>query len=368
MCYNRNKVLNTIQHNQILSGELEGRERMDKSQLMEYLSAVCDAENALYACNEAIEQLQTKLQTIVIPFGCPVKPEKQAPHARYVEKKEVKGGCVIMVVGAVVSFFIVGTATQNGMAAIRFGIPIGAILPYGILRLATKLKYEEERNQAYESAVSSADTAYKRAMREYKEQMAVYERSQKVAEATRKELEDAIQFNKQTADRIEQELRQLYLKNVLHVSFRNMVAVNQIREYLDMGVCDALEGPTGAYSQYLQDVRVDRICTSIDKLKRSLLHALNQIVMNQSILVSEMRKTNENLNKMQSSIELSINDIQQQMNCAQQMATEQADQLENHFVKMNEQLEEIHKALSTSAHNEYVALRETNVRRYLKMC
>lgn len=330
---------------------------MDKSQLMEYLSAVCDAENALYACDEAIAQLQAKLQTIVIPFGCPVEPEKQAPHARYVKEKEVKGGCAIKVVGAVISFLIVVTATHGALGPTLLAILIGALLPYYILKSSAQRKTEEERNQAHE-----------RAMLEYKEQMAVYERSQKVTDAARKEIEDSIQTNKRTAERIKQELQQLYSRDILHVSFRNMVAVNQIREYLDMGVCDALEGPTGAYSQYLQDVRVDRICTSIDKLKRSLLHALNQIVMNQSILVSEMRKTNENLNKMQSSIEVSINAIQQQMNCAQQMATVQADQLENHFVKMNEQLEEIHKALSTSAHNEYVALRETNVRRYLKMC
>lgn len=281
MCYNRNIVLNTIQHIQILSVKLEGREGMEKGQLMEYLSAVCDAENALYACNEAIAQLQAKLQKTHPVYKRPVKL---------------------------------------------------SITPSEV----------------------------------YQRDLMLYENYKNSVEAVRKEIEGAIQTNVFVAERIKQELQQLYSRDVLHVSFRNMVAVNQIREYLDMGVCDALEGPTGAYSQYLQDVRVNRICTSIDELKRSLLHALNQIAMNQSILVSEMRKMNENINQMQASIDQGFAGIQQQMNRAQQMAAVQTSQLENRFAEMNTQLEGIHNALSASAHNEYVALRETNVRRYLK--
>ncbi len=203
-------------------------------------------------------------------------------------------------------------------------------------------------------------------MREYKGQLAVYERSQKVTEAARQEIEGAIQTNAFVAERIKQELQQLYSQDILHVSFRNMVAVNQIREYLDMGICDVLEGPTGAYAKYMKDVRINRICTSIDELKRNLMHALNQIAMNQSILVSEMRKTNENINQMQASIEQGFAGIQQQMNRAQQLAAVQTSQMENRFTEMNAQLAGIHNALSASAHNEYVALRETNVRRYLK--
>lgn len=119
---------------------------MEKSQLMEYLSAVCDAENALYACNEAIAQLQNKLQTIHVPFNHPIEPERQAPQVRHVKEKEVKGGCAIMVVGAIIGVFIgtavtmdSGDAATMALSTFVIGPLVGALLPIGILQLSAKL-------------------------------------------------------------------------------------------------------------------------------------------------------------------------------------------------------------------------------------
>lgn len=347
---------------------------MNREQLMEYLGAVCDAENALYACNEAIGQLNWKLQQVFMP-NPPCMPEKAAPDVPHVEEHKVKGSCAIMVVGAVAGL-VIGLEISTNMESFSVGLGfvltfligplVGAFLPMGILELCAKAKTDAEWEHARQSAVSYADYTYERAKEKYQRDMAVYERSKQVAAAVRKEIENAIQTNRFVAERIKGELQQLYDRNIIHASFRNMIAANQIREYIDMGICDGLEGSNGAYAQYLLDVRTDRICNSIEDLKKNMLNALNQIALTQSMMLSEMRRTNENLTSIQSSIDQGIASIQQQINRAQQSAETQLGRIDAQFAEMNGQVAEMRRALSASAHNQYVALRETNVRRYLK--
>lgn len=345
---------------------------------MEYMGAVYDAENALYACNEAIAELEERrVQTQEIQCARPVEPKKAAPEVfrREVTEKEIKGTGAIRAVGAVVGLILgwmIATVTQdeNGyvplVSAVFICPLLGAFLPVALMKLNARQEFSVECKQAQEAAEAKTERAYQREMEEYKGQMVVYERAQSVEKAVQEEIEEAIQANTCMAERIKGELQQLYDRNIIHATFRNMVAVNQIREYLDMGICDDLGGANGAYAQYMLDVRTDRICNSIEELKRNMLRVLEKIAVSQSMLVSEIRCTNENLASLQTSIDQGFSNIQRQMQHAQRDAAVQTGKLDEHFAEMNVQVEEMRKALSASAHNQYVALRETNVRKYLK--
>lgn len=53
---------------------------------------------------------------------------------------------------------------------------------------------------------------------------------------------------------------------VVYPTYRNMIAVTQLMEYIESGVASTLEGSDGANSQYLQDVRTNRICSILNYL------------------------------------------------------------------------------------------------------
>ena len=95
---------------------------------------------------------------------------------------------------------------------------------------------------------------------------------------------------------------ELYAKNYVHERFRNIAALMQIREYLEMGVADTLEG---AYTEYLKDIRADKIVGSIDSLRRTIEKGITVLAYGQATLYKELITANMNLNNL--SYELSSN-------------------------------------------------------------
>lgn len=154
-------------------------------------------------------------------------------------------------------------------------------------------------------------------------------------------------------------LEQLYDMSVLHINFRNLIAAYQIREYLQMGICDTLEGPTGAYAQYMNDVRTARICDSITDLKRSLTAAINGL---QGTLARELRQIDSNLDSLRSDMNTSVQRLNAQM---QQLHNASTAQLDAHFSEANRQLSAINNSLAISEHNRYIERRLKNVDTYL---
>ena len=156
---------------------------------------------------------------------------------------------------------------------------------------------------------------------------------------------------------------QLYAMNVLHPNFQNMIAANQIREYLEMGICDELEGTNGAYALYMQDVRANRICESIDDLRQTVQEGFNEVKGKMSAVMAELRRTNANIDALNTSINSGFSDMQRAISEGQEKfnANQQAS-----LNEANGYLRSISKTLQDAGHNEYIALKEANVSSYLR--
>ena len=99
-------------------------------------------------------------------------------------------------------------------------------------------------------------------------QAAVMEHSKQVLrqEDTREKLMLTRTRLAQNATELSNVLYAHYQKNVLHPKYRNIAAVTQLLEYLETGVAQQLEGPYGAYAQYLLDERNNRICVRLEEI------------------------------------------------------------------------------------------------------
>lgn len=84
------------------------------------------------------------------------------------------------------------------------------------------------------------------------------------------ELQHAATSICENIDSLRTVLKQHYNMNVVYSTYRNMIAVTQLMEYIESGVASTLEGSHGAYAQYLQDIRANRICSKLDDISRQL--------------------------------------------------------------------------------------------------
>lgn len=89
-------------------------------------------------------------------------------------------------------------------------------------------------------------------------------------------------------------LNKVYSFDIVHPKYRGLIPICSFYEYLDTGICQSLEGHEGAYRQYENDIKLNRIITSLDKINEKLDAIMNY----QSQLYAELqiiRKNQESL-------------------------------------------------------------------------
>ncbi|MBQ9951347.1 MAG: hypothetical protein IJO98_04320 [Clostridia bacterium] len=393
---------------------------MNKIQVMEYLKVVCDAENAILACDKAIADLKSRMGIFWKMPDKPVEPQMEVVtpvRPRLTSEQPMKEvwqegwGIGTAIIGGVIGFimmWICAEATDGSLGSLWF-LLLGLIgLPLGV-RIWSKRDITTSREAEVERVQQSNDAAIRNAKKEtekleeaarwrynlkweeYQKELAAYNAKTaaitNAKETTLSMLRDMIQENEQTRERIRIDLEKLYAKNIVYPTFRNIVAVNQIYEYLAMGLCESLEGPTGAYSQYIEDLRTNKICDSIGALQASIESGMKHILMGQSRMVEEMKSVNRNVSLLGGRITSSITSLGQQIESsftglegsiqgvqgelsANRVAIDGVTNViqagTDNSAAIAGQLNEVRKTLQTSAHNEYVALRETKVKNYLK--
>ena len=394
---------------------------MNKAQLMEYLKVVCDAENAIYACDEAITNLKGRMG---IFWKMPEKPREPVlenvtpvkPRLRTEEPvKEIwqdGWGCGTAIVGGLIGFVLMWVfveATGGETMWPLWFVPLGVIgLPIGAKIWSKRdvtigRETESERIQRWNEAEiqkakketekleDAARWKYNLAMEEYEKELKVYNTKANAItnakEMTLSMLRDMVQENIDRREQIKKELEKIYARNVVYPTFRNMVAINQIYEYLAMGLCDSLEGPTGAYSQYIEDLRTNKICDSIDMLRESMESGIKHILMGQSHVVKELQSVKNNISSLGGQISGSISRLglridsgfaglddslrgmQSELSANRDAISGATLAIQTGMDSSNAvvagQLDEIKKLTYASAHNEYIALRETNIKNYL---
>ncbi len=341
---------------------------MEKGELLEYLAAVCDAENAIYACDEAITALQQQEQGFIrLSRPYPPKEIKEEYHS-YKYEQESKSDKMFLHVFRVlffISFFFIFSLIPGWLLVMDLVFSflltatVGTFLGGYLQQVLLINKRVDKTNNQIKI---STEERNRRAQEDYFKEMEKYNKACIIEEKVYAELNKEIFEKQKLRDSLKDQLYQLYAMDIIYPTFRNMVAVNQIREYIAMGVCDALEGPDGAYAQYLQDVRTNKICDSITDLRDNLMSALGTFAMTQATLVNELRQTNSNIQEINQSLNHGLSEMQRSLQAAQNAT---AGQFEAYMQQANSSLEKIEQSTSTAAYNQYIALRQSNVRKYL---
>lgn len=96
-----------------------------------------------------------------------------------------------------------------------------------------------------------------------------------------------------------------YNLDIIFSKYRNPVALASFSEYLITGRCSTLEGPTGAYNIYENEIRLDRITDQLNVV----IDSLEQIKQNQFTIYNELVKMNSTLCLLDESLSEALNSI-----------------------------------------------------------
>ena len=327
---------------------------MTKQEMMQYLSAVSDVEGALYFYEEAEGKLKQDRDSMK---PAAVRPERPKPHFEYSVDLFEEYGAGYWISGVVWLVIFILDCVQAGHFVwwAAFVYPFlsagcGWVLNWiGIFvfdACLTPLFTLGSRKRKEREADAIAEAAYEKKVRFYEEACAIENKAIK-------KMDETIDGVNKKCEELRLQRSQLYAMNVLHPSFQNMIAANQIREYLEMGICDELEGTNGAYALYMQDVRANRICESIDDLRQTVQEGFNEVKGKMSAVMAELRRTNANIDALNTSINSGFSDMQRAISEGQEKfnANQQAS-----LNEANGYLRSISKTLQDAGHNEYIAL------------
>lgn len=315
---------------------------LTKHELMEYLNAACNIENAIFACEEAIKRLNTQSSRVFTP-ATPTRTVQ--PHSTTSSTSTFWGWAVG--IGITVVF-----TNSGGFAGFLVGAFLG-FLAGAFLCDAMNRSHAQQQKAAAEATATST----------YNSNLVAYNAASTAAQAARTAIAKEVDRLRARIRSLDLLRSQLYAKGVLHSSFRNIVAVNQLRDYLEMGIADKLEGSNGLYAQYLMDVRTDRICGSIQELQRALEQGVSRITGSMNSLSVAVHETNSRISSLDRSLTSSLTNMQNSLIAAQSAS---AAQMQTYMQQANSQLSAIQNTLSTAAYNQYVTARETSARAYLR--
>lgn len=346
---------------------------MTKKELMEYLKAINDVEGAVYFYEEATRRLRQNRSAMK---RIAVRPERETPCIAPKERQFYEHGIGYWISGVFWLGFWIFDCMQHGSfiketfrcQTAWLGVIVYPLLGYGcgwILQWVGFLVFDiilesifdfQKTKKAAEDSVVIAEQSYENKMRIYKEACALEEKAER-------EMDTAIDELNTKYEEVKKQRDKLYAMNVLHPSFQNVIAVNRIRDYLEMGICDRLEGANGAYAQYMQDVRVNRICKSVDELRQTVEKGFNEIKGKLSAFMVEMRRTNANIDALNANISSEFSNMQRLISEGQKRSDAH---LQADLKEANGYLRSISKTLQDAGHNEYIALKEANVSSYLR--
>lgn len=348
---------------------------MTKQVLLEYLTAVCDAENAIYSCNEIVSALdmdKKKTPRVLAPSA----PQRTvySSNTTHSHSGSMRRESLAMILGVVAGglFLYLGLylCASIGISKSRLLVTMVVLAVAFIIAKVTYKQAKEKLNAAHKGRLdrkmeSQIDMEFQSQMKEYDNQYAGYLKAKEVEEGIFRIIDQNIAQQRENIARLSKQLAELYQRNIIYDSFRNLIAVNAIREYLAMGICDTLDGPNGAYAQYMQDVRVNRICTSIDEMKRQLMNSLNGIASTQGALLYEMKTTNSHVQQMQESISTSFRQLEGGLSEYQRIVSQGLSSSSAQLTSLNNSLSNVQSAVQASAHNQYIAAKEANIQGYL---
>ncbi len=300
---------------------------MDKNYL-ECLEHIIEIEKTSFTQQKLIEALEKKIASLGLPrtIKAPEKIETYVPRIEYnleyegFDSDRISSAAAIGCVMSGIIGFLYGCSSSegligglfngviNGVIFLIIGSVIGAIIGF-IISASKQASAKSNNKQAQEYAQSESNRLYNEQLRQndekYKKELAKYQavvefdNNRVIAE---KEQKKELFFSKEEVikkyNETQQLLEQFYDYADIYETYRNVVAVCYIYEYLKSGISKELTGHEGAYLVFkyemYEKLKIEKLDTIISKLDQihfdniTLNNTMQQIENRVDNLISEV--------------------------------------------------------------------------------
>lgn len=281
--------------------------------LRDYLEQVRLLETDIYTMEESIHSLRALRRGMPeyrLPASKPVVPKK--PDDPVLELPTKKG-------------------TVAGAFAITLATNAVGTIPYLIYRSKKAKRLQAE----YDATIIQNQIKHDQALKEYEAQLSAYESQCSAyeqnynAEKQKNELfnnnlELQITSLQSHLDLSRSALEQLYSLDIVYKKYRSLIAITMFCEYFDSGLRTELEGTTGMYDLYEQQLMgrliINELSTVNHNLKTisfqlgTLSRQLTSIQRNQQMLYEEVAKANTIASSIKYSTERLLDNSEQLLN------------------------------------------------------
>ena len=337
----------------------EKRGLMTTKELIDYLDACFDAEEGLYESEKMAELLaqkmhyiQTRSYTFPLPEKAPeledLEPDRRDYHRKQVQSlnEDIRMFMKRLEFDHARRFKELLELEQQRLQQAEIDYPaLCARNQERIRKFEAEKEAYEERSRIYNSQLQAADAALIRVLEE--------ERTNCLKEA------NAFRYARE----------KLYENGLLHERFRNISAISQLREYLDMGVADQLTGADGAYRVYLEDLRTEKIVGSVDELRQSVERGMSQLIKGQKAIYSKLVQINDNLQILNTTVDRGLNrlgeTLSQGMSEINTSINRSTDAVLSRMGSMEAIQNDLRETIRRSAYNQYIIDRQNNLGNYL---
>ena len=243
--------------------------------------------------------------------------------------------------------------------------------------LKEKIEKEEERQREAEAAYRNRDLYEAARVARYEKAKKVWDQRNKVyqsmiraqGESVVTELIRQKREQEHQSAYFEDALAKLYGTGVVYEKFREPAALAQLKEYLEMGVADTLEGADGAYRLYLEDLRVDRVVGSMQELEEAVNRGFQMVSAGQKALYEQMLKINISIQEVDRGVRSHFQTLYDQIaETGKDLAdavTESSAYEQELMSKISRDQSRIRDLVARSAYNSFLVERKNNLDNYL---
>lgn len=323
-------------------------ENMNRNDLMKYLRSVCGAERGIEFCRDAIATIDGELNGLHTPEPRQhsyqeYKHSATNSSAKANQKVSSTGSGICMTLAG--AFFILCVVEMGGF----WGVVCGFFGGFIIWAITAAVVAPVTAAVNYSNTKTEQKRQYEAGKEEYRISMERYHARLILDQKVREKLNRRKQELSLRQKNLESKARALYDLGILYAPFRNPAAASQILAYLEMGIADGLEGSSGAYAQYMQDVRVGRICGELNQLRTEVRAGFCKF---ENVIVGEMRSIRNQLDEYSATFKEEMNRMAQRIDSASENISQVADRCVC-------SLDTLNLSVRTMAWNQYIGQCET---------
>ncbi len=345
------------------------QDSMTRDELVEYLRVVADAENAIAFCEKAEEELylqigehREKTLPAIKAFTAPKKkPSEFSTFSTSLEAYIFL--CSFFLILILIIMLLTGNTLGIILSVILFLFAI-FILPPGLILVIYNLYQASKREQRFSQDKAAAQSTYAA----YKRRTEAEIRTITAENATRAQMralltQEVQALSARIADLHEKRDR-LYACGIIYPKFRNMMAVNQLLEYIEMGMCTELGGPHGAYAKYMDDLHTEQICGSIGQLEQAVRRGFSAVLTLQARTVECLQATQRQIAGLGEGIQRDLRQMQQQIRISDEHTQASLADINAQAARIAQNTGSLALTAKTAAWNEYITQLESGVDSY----